>query len=38
MDIDSIYMSIKARKLIKELIDDGGEKDDKNNPSYADSK
>ena len=28
----------KARKLVKELIDDGGEEDDKNNPSHADSK
>ena len=28
----------KARKLVKELIDDGGEKDDKNNSSNADSK
>ena len=28
----------KARKLVKELIDDRGEKDDKNNSSNADSK
>ena len=28
----------KARKLVKELIDDGGEEDDKNNSSHADSK
>ena len=28
----------KARKLVKELIDDGGEEDDKNNPSHADPK
>ena len=28
----------KARKLVKELIEDGGEKDDKNNSSNADSK
>ena len=27
----------KARKLVKELIDNGGEKDDKNNSSHADS-
>ena len=26
----------KARKLVKELIDDGGEEDDKNNSSHAD--
>ena len=25
----------KARKLVKELIDDGGEEDDKNNSSHA---
>ena len=28
----------KARKLVKELIDDGGEEDDKNNSSHADPK
>ena len=28
----------KARKLVKELIDDGGEEDDKNNSSHADHK
>ena len=28
----------KARKLVKKLIEDGGEKDDKNNSSNADSK
>ena len=28
----------KVRKLVKELIDDGDEKDDKNNSSHADSK
>ena len=28
----------KVRKLVKELIDDGGEEDDKNNSSHADSK
>ena len=28
----------KARKLAKELIDDGGEEDDKNNSSHADPK
>lgn len=28
----------KARKIVKELIEDGGEKDNKNNSSNADSK
>ena len=28
----------EARKLVKELIDDGGEEDDKNNSSHADPK
>ena len=28
----------KARKLVKELIDDGGEEDDKNNSSHVDPK
>ena len=28
----------KARKLVKELIDDGGKEDDKNNSSHADPK
>ena len=28
----------KARKLVKELIDDGGEEDDKNNSSHANPK
>ena len=28
----------KVRKLVKELIDDGGEEDDKNNSSHADPK
>ena len=28
----------KARKLVKELIDDGGAEDDQNNSSHADSK
>ena len=28
----------KARKLVKELIDDGGEEDDKNNSNHADPK
>ena len=28
----------KTRKLVKELIDDGGEEDDKNNSSHADPK
>lgn len=28
----------KARKLVKELIDDCGEEDDKNNSSHADPK
>ena len=28
----------KARKLVKERIDDGGEEDDKNNSSHADPK
>lgn len=28
----------KARKLVKELIDDGDEEDDKNNSSHADPK
>ena len=28
----------KARKLVKELIDDGGEEDEKNNSSHADPK
>ena len=27
-----------ASKLVKELIDDGGEEDDKNNSSHADPK
>lgn len=28
----------KARKIVEELIEDGGEKDNKNNSSNADSK
>ena len=31
-------MPIKQEKLVKELIDDGGEEDDKNNSSHADPK
>ena len=33
-----LHCNKKARKLVKELIDDGGEEDDKNNSSHADPK
>ena len=37
-DIGSGINYKKARKIVKELIEDGGEKDNKNNSSNADSK
>ena len=33
-----LYLTAQVRKLVKELIDDGGEEDDKNNSSHADPK
>ena len=40
MDIDIIHgkRANKARKLVKELIEEGGEKDDKNNQSDVNTK